>query len=430
MKERLLNLFRRKKREEITDQSRGIPLPLSFSGEERIKILYIVRPVAGGVKGHLLSLIDNLDKDKYQAFVAGPEESVIDDLKGGNVPTFVVDIEPSFRLIKDVKAVLRLRKIITGEGIFLVHAHSYKAALLAGLAARWAKVPVTMFTLHNFIVDEGAGRFKHLFYDLTERFLPSLADRVITVSKALRRRVIDKGKVGSSRVVMIHNGISIPPAVSISTRRTASLRHLLSLKSKAPLVVTVGRLVPQKGIKYLLTAATHVLRELPSAQFLIVGDGPLRRDLEVAAEKLGIHKKVVFIGFREDIHDILVASDVVVLPSLTEGLPLVALEAMAAGKPLVGTAVGGIPEVVVDRETGFLVPPRKPIPLAHAILFLLTNKEAALQMGMAGRRRVEEDFTLEKTITETQNIYTELIAEWEARVREEQEELEKLKPAR
>lgn len=419
MKERLLNLFRRKSKAAPTDQGKGIPLRLSFSAEERIKILYVVRPVAGGIKTHLLSLVDNLDKEKYQAFVAGPKESVVDDLKTSKIPTFEVDIEPGFRLIRDIKAIFRLRRIIRDEGIFLVHAHSYKAALLAGLAARWAKVPITVFTLHNFIVDEGAGRFKHLFYDLTERFLPSLADRVITVSKALRRRVIDKGKVGSSRVVMIHNGIGIPPAVSLSSRRTASLRHLLSLKSKAPLVVTVGRLVPQKGIKYLLNAATHVLREIPSAQFLIVGDGPLRRELELTAEKLGIHKKALFIGFREDIHDILAASDVVVLSSLTEGLPLVALEAMSVGKPLVGTAVGGIPEVVIDRETGFLIPPRKPIPLANAISFLLTNKEAALQMGMAGRRRVEEDFNLEKTITETQNIYNELIAEWEARVREE-----------
>lgn len=416
------NLLRRATREEVFYGDKGVSVPLSFSVERKLKVLYVVRPVAGGIKTHILSLIEHLDPEKYQVYVAGPENSVIEDLKNKNVITYLVDVGEGLRFIRDIKAILHLRNIIKDEGIFMVHAHSYKAALLGGLAARWAKAPLTVFTLHNFIVEEGAGRFKHLFYDVTERFLPSMADRVITVSKALRRRVIDKGKAENSKVTMIHNGISLRSAVSFSSRRVTALKHQLSLPSKAPLVVTVARLAPQKGVKFLLTAATHVLREVPNAQFLIVGDGPLKKDLEIMVEKSGVRRKIFFTGFRDDVRDILAACDIFVLPSLTEGLPLTVLEAMAAGKPVVATAVGGIPEVVLDRETGFLVPPRKPMPLAKAISFLLLNKEVAIQMGMAGRRRAEEEFNLRRTIGETEKVYDELIEGWEEKKREHLEE--------
>lgn len=392
---------------------RGISLPLDFKDLKRTNILVVFGPSQLSIKTYATSFIKQLDGERFQIFAAGPKGAILDELKHMGITTFLVDIPQGLHLIRDFKVVSKLKKILNKDEIVMVDAHGYKASLVSGLAARAAKTPIVLFNLHNFIIDEGAGRFKHLFFDITERILPSMADKIIAASAALRRRVLDKGKAESSKVLMIHTGIKLSSPTSSSSKRFSSAADLLALKTGAPIVVTVGTLTPQKGVKYLLNAATHVLRDMPNVQFLIIGDGPSRHELEIIAEKFGIHKRVTFTGWRDDSADIIAHSDVFVSPALTEGFPPMILEAMSAGKPVVATAVGGTPEVVVDRENGFLVPPRKPMPMAQAILFLLSNKEAAIQMGLAGRRRTEEEFDLKKTIKATNVLYNELIENWE-----------------
>jgi len=392
---------------------RGISLPLDFKDLKRINILVVFGPSQLSISTYASSFIKQLDKERFQVFAAGPKGVILDELKTQGITTFLVDIAPGLHFLRDMKVVSRLKKILNQDQIVLVDAHGYKASLVSGLAARAAKTPIVLFNLHNFIIDEGAGRFKHLFFDVTERVLPSMADKIIAASASLRHRIIDKGKAESSKVVMIHTGIKLSSQTAASSKRFSSAADLLALKTGAPIVATVGTLTPQKGVKYLLNAATHVLRDMPNVQFLIIGDGPSRHELEIIAEKFGIHKRVTFTGWRDDTADIIAHTDVFVSPALTEGFPPMILEAMSAGKPVVATAVGGTPEVVVDRENGFLVPPRKPMPMAQAILFLLTNKEAAIQMGVAGRRRTEEEFDLKKTIKATNGVYDELIDIWQ-----------------
>lgn len=404
-------------RAEETNESAAVPLLMDFDNSGTENVLIIARVFKGGVKTYLLALIDKLGKEGYKVHVAGPPGSIAEELKKTRVITFPLDFSDSFAPLEDLAAARKLAKIIKTDGIKMVHAHGYKAGLIAGLAARRADTPLTLVTLHDYVINEGMGRMKHLYYDLVERYMPAMVDRITVVSQSLRKRVLEKGKVEGSRIDVISAGVRPASSSATASRRILNVKDHLALNSAAPLITTIGRLSVQKGIKHLLTAATHVLRDFPNAQFLIIGDGPQKHELEVTAEKLGIYKKVTFTGWRDDVREIVAAADVVVLPSMIEAMPYSLLEAMAAGKPTVATVAGGIPEVVVDRETGFLVPPKKPLALSQAIVYLLQNKDVAVQMGMAGRRRCEENFDLKSTVKSTIAVYDRMfkeLAEYEA----------------
>jgi glycosyltransferase involved in cell wall biosynthesis len=400
-------------------ESKGVAVPMDFANDGSTKVLIITRAFEGGVKAYLLALIEKLGKDGYRVYVAGPRGSVVEDLKKTPIITFSLEFDDRLALFEDWTASRKLAKIIRSEEIRLVHAHGYKAGWIAGLAARRAKTPLTLVTLHDYILNEGFGRMKHLYFDLTERFMPGMVDKIATVSMSLRKRVVEKGKVEGSKVIVIPAGVRALSSGASASRRILNVKDLLNLNTAAPLIVTVGHLTTQKGVKYLLTAATHVLREFPNAQFMVIGDGPQRHELEIMAEKFGIHKKVTFTGWRDDARDIMAAADVIVLPSMIEAMPYSLLEAMAAGKPIVSTQTGGIPEALIDRETGFLVPPKKPLAISQAIVYLLQNKDVAVQMGIAGKRRSEEQFDLKKTVLATLGVYAELFAELEETEKEQ-----------
>jgi glycosyltransferase involved in cell wall biosynthesis len=174
-------------------------------------------------------------------------------------------------------------------------------------------------------------------------------------------------------------------------------------------VLTVARLDEQKGHCYLLEAAAQV----PEAQFVLAGDGPLRASLEAQARSLGVEDRVKFLGYRSDIADLLADCDVFVLPSLYEGLPLSILEAMSAGKPVIATHIGGTDEAVIAGETGLLVPPADSAALAAAIRSLLTDRPLAQRLATAGRARVAQEFSAAKMVQQVIAVYDELLAKHE-----------------
>ena len=177
------------------------------------------------------------------------------------------------------------------------------------------------------------------------------------------------------------------------------------------MVGSLGRLHPQKGFSDLLTAFAQVRQRIPSVRLFVAGDGELRDDLEAQARSLGMAAVVTFAGVRADVSEVLAALDVFVLPSLWEGMPNAVLEAMASGLPVVATAVGGTPEVVVDGVTGLLVPPQDPGALAQAIGHLLRDPDLRRRMGRAGRRRVEEHFDVRETVRQVESLYETLLRE-------------------
>jgi glycosyltransferase involved in cell wall biosynthesis len=250
----------------------------------------------------------------------------------------------------------------------------------------------------------GVDRLKMALYTGLDAFMTRLAtDRIVAVSADLRTELISR--LPASRVALIRNGID-PHEIRITTPRPI-VRETLGLPADAPIFGSVGRLMPVKGLTYFLSSAPRTLEELPAARFLIVGEGPLRPELEERTRALGIETAVRFLGFRRDVIDLLNAIDVFVLPSLSEGLPMALLEAMALGKLIVASAVGGIPEVL-HGEHAWLVPPRDPRALTEACL---RAHAACTKPPDAAARKAREDQMIRAAsnmIRDTRVLYEEL----------------------
>jgi glycosyltransferase involved in cell wall biosynthesis/protein-tyrosine-phosphatase len=276
----------------------------------------------------------------------------------------------------------------------VVHTHRYKETVLGGLAARLAGVRAVMRTVHGAREPlRGWQHAKLRAYEALDRLaLRCFADRIVAVSAHLAARLRAEGH-RPARVVTIHNGVDVRATKPARCRE--EVRRELGIEPGAPLVGTVGRLTPVKGHAQFLRAARLVRHAHPHARFLLVGDGPLRDALRQQAWQLGLEPACVFAGERADVADLVSALDVFALSSLDEGVPMALLEAMALGRPVVATAVGGVPEVVVDEVSGRLVPPADEMALVRAWQELLGAPERARALGHAARRRVEEAFSVE-----------------------------------
>ncbi|HET9359366.1 MAG TPA: glycosyltransferase [Vicinamibacterales bacterium] len=275
--------------------------------------------------------------------------------------------------------------------IELVHTHRYKDTVLGFIAARFAGVPHAVRTIHGLREPmKGWDRVKFGVYEALERVaLHRWADLVIAVSKHIADDLTGAG-YPPAIVTHIHNGVDLRALAR--TRRRDEVRHDLGIDPTALVIGTAGRLVPVKGHASLLRAAGLILQKERRAKFLIVGDGPLRGELTALAVDLGIDGACQFLGHRADVHDLVSAMDIFVLPSLAEGIPMAVLEAMALGSPVVATAVGGVPEVVGHRASGLLVESGEHA-IADACLELAHDRDLAGRLAAEGRRVVEDRFS-------------------------------------
>ena len=384
-----------------------------------INILYL-NPAGfiGGAEKSLLDLLDNLPPERFRPLVAllspGPmaealrERSIDCRLlplspallelsrgKGKNSPGAL--LAAPFRLLP---AAGQLGRLIRKERISIVHTNGLKAHLLGTLPARFNGRPVVW----HFRDLPGRGGYGRLFRRLA-RILPS---RIIANSAAVKREL---GNPARARVV--YNGVAIPPAPDEAG--TGRRREKLGLGKGELVIGTIGHLAPLKGYEDFLQAIPAILEKFPASRFLITGDAiypawrDYRRSLEARAEELGVAGAVIFTGGRTDPGEILPALDIFVLPSRSEGFGRANLEAMAAGLPVVSTNVGGIPEVVIDGETGLLVPPNRPAALARAIITLAEDQGRRSKFGAAGRKRAAE-FSIRRMTDGVVAIYDEVLS--------------------
>ena len=303
-----------------------------------------------------------------------------------------------------LRGVLYVANKLRKEGFSVLHTHDYKTDLLGLLAAGLARIPCVA-TVHGYVFVSRRLRIYRMLDLLVLRFF----SRVITVSEELRQQLLTAGLRGE-RVITVHNAIDPVAFISQGTQSISWLRQQLGIGRDQPLIATVGRLIPGKGHRYFLAAAKQVLQARPEARFLVVGEGPLRGKLEALSAALGIQHAVSFLGFRQDVAALMEASDLIVLPSLEEGQPVVLLEALALAKPVVATAVGGVSEVVRHKETGLLVPPRDSDELARAMLYLLDHPDEGARMGQKGQEVVARDFTVEAMAEKTAAVYRQILA--------------------
>jgi glycosyltransferase involved in cell wall biosynthesis len=382
---------------------------------KKVKIFRIITKLnIGGSSIHSVLLTAHLDKDLYQSIlIRGNQEKeggTLDDLihsKGVKplvIPEMVREISP----IKDLIASWKLYRLMKIEKPEIVHTHSSKAGTLGRLAAKIAGVPLIIHTFHGHVFKGYFGNLKSKIFIIVERLLALITTKIITVCPAQRKEILNFKIANSNKIIFIYLGLELTPFLSCNHYK-GELRKELGIQDSSPVVGVVARLVRVKGIDYFLRAVKEVSKHKPRVKFLIVGDGELRFELENLVRKLGIEENVLFLGFRRDLVKIYADLDLVVLSSLNEGLPVSIIEAMASGKPVIATDVGGVKNLIQNEINGILIPPEDVNSLAKAMVYLLENPGLRTKMGQISKEKAYPFFNYTRLIKDVNVLYGTLI---------------------
>lgn len=372
---------------------------------KKIKIVHFLNSkVRGGVENHVLLLLKYIDRNKFEPVLVCPP-ALADILRGELTDMKVTIFELEVRSPFDVSDMLRFIFFLRREKVDIVHAHLFNASRASHLLAKLAGVPLTIETSH---IREAWRKGTLKTWYAIDRFFARFTDCIIAVSKANGKYLSDVKGIGANKVRVVQNGIETR-ASALEEAPSPAIRSALGISEDTPLITVIARLEEQKGHRYLLEAIPEIILKHPDAVFLLAGDGVLATELKARAKTLGLDRNIIFAGFRSDVHALLRASDIFLLPSLFEGLPLVAIEASSAGLPVIATAVDGTPEAVRDGDTGLLIEPTNPVAITEAVLRLLDEPEAAKKMGQRGRTFVRAHFDVSRQIKETEAVYRDLV---------------------
>lgn len=377
---------------------------------ERIRVLTaITRLELGGAQRVALHTAARLDRASFDAALAWGPGDVLDDeareladVVAFEIPDLVRPVAPH----RDLRALAGLRRAIRDFRPDVVHTHSSKAGVLGRLAARREGVPVVVHTVHGFGFTPLQPAVKRIAYFAVERLAARWTDHFVTVSELNRRRGLELGLWGEAEATVIRAGVDLArfrnPGDGAATRRR------LGLPAGAPLVVQIGNFKPQKAPLDFVRAAAAIAGERPEAVFVMVGDGRLRGPAERLAEELGLTGRIHFTGWFDDVPGLLASTAVSVLSSRHEGLPCSVVEALAAGVPVVATAVDGTPEVVRPGVNGELVAAGDPGALARAVLGLLADEDRRRQMAAAATDGLEA-FDRDHMVRQLEELYRCLV---------------------
>lgn len=370
----------------------------------------ITRLNVGGPARQEISLTRGLRDRGWRAElvtgVEGPAEGRIEPtgLSVTLVPT--LQREPNIR--RDRAAARALRHLIQERSPDVVHTNLAKAGALGRWAAHRAGVPVIVHTFHGHVLDGYFSRGRRRAYLEVERRLAGWSDALLAVSAATRDELLGLGIGRPDQWHVMPLGIELE-SLEREPPSAAEARASLRLPPSGPVVGIVGRLVPIKDHETFLLAAREIVRSRPETTFAIAGDGEMRPALERRARELGLGESVRFLGWVQDLPMLYAATNLVVLTSRNEGTPVSLIEASTAGKPVVATRVGGVPEVVQDGRTGFLVQAREPAAVARQVLRILETPELGASFGRVGRASTPERFSAARLAERTDELYRELV---------------------
>jgi glycosyltransferase involved in cell wall biosynthesis len=394
-----------------------------------VKVLEVLEATVGGTRRHLVDIVTNLNPARCKVSVACStrrDPSFVNDiafLTAKGIQVTVIPMQRAINPVGDLLALVRLFRLMRRGGFDVVHTHSSKAGFIGRLAARMARVPRIIHTAHTFPFQMDSPPLLRFIYVQLERFAARFTDRLVCVCPS--QKPIAETLIDPARVVVIENGIGQPtssadqygghyaarrtpdegPPVLLPHQARTQQRRELGVKPGNLVVGVIGRFTRQKGHSYFIEAARRVAARQPAARFLLVGDGELRETIERQITAAGLQSRCLLVGAREDVPELLPVFDVVVLPSLWEGLPYVLLEAMAAGKAVVATRVGGMPDVIQEGQSGLLVPPADSAALAAALVKVLENEELRSKMGNSAREVLRHRCHIEEMIGQLTRMY-------------------------
>ena len=348
---------------------------------------------AGGAETVVTSVAAGLDPARYRSVVCLFRDGWLRErCEASGLETHVIRMNGALDLVW----LRQFRRLLRQHAVALIHAHEFGANTWGTMAGRLARRPVVA-TVHGRSYYADSGR-RRLAYRVVSR-----AATMVAVSEEVKRFVVEAAGVSERRVRVVHNGIGPHPV--ISKEDCGRVRAELGIRPDERVVLAVGSLYEVKGHRFLLDAAPAILRACPSTVFLIAGRGDREAPLREQARRLGLERYVRFLGLRQDVPTLLETCDLFVQPSLSEGLSIAILEAMAAARPVVTTRAGGNPELVVDGETGQLVPAADPQALAAAVSRMLTNPAEARRFGDLGLARVQSRFTVGAMVRQYEALY-------------------------
>lgn len=376
---------------------------------QKANVLYVITKLElGGAQKHLLWLIENLDEQRYSIFLftahKGELLSEALSLNGLKVKTSRF-LERPIHPFKDLLALFEICNFIKRNNIDIVHTHSSKAGILGRLAAKLTNTKIIVHTVHGWSFNDYQPFFLRRIYIALERFAARFSDKLIVVSYYDKEKGL-KNRIGNNnKYTLIRYGINAEEF----NINDCGARKELGLNNKDLAVGMISCFKPQKSPQDFVRLAKLVNRDFPYVRFVLVGDGVLRRKIERLITRLKLTNTVILTGWRRDIPRILSAMDIFVLTSLWEGLPITALEAIAACRPVAATDTGGISEVIRDGETGFLVPPKDMNGLAGKLRMLLRDETLRRQIAQSAKNSLNSDFAVRHMTENVQDLYERLI---------------------
>ncbi|TRZ75011.1 MAG: glycosyltransferase family 1 protein [Bacteroidetes bacterium] len=385
----------------------------------KIKIIHIITRLdkggsaentlltAGGLDKHIsdsllikgLSIESGMADDEAMAVEKSIRETEIEGVRILTLSGLVRRISPFY----DFKTFFALVKILRYECPHIVHTHTSKAGILGRWAAFFAGVPIIIHTPHGHVFWGYFGRLKTSFYIILEKFTAVITDKIIALTEQEKNDHLHFRIASGDKFSVVHSGIKLDRFSNLSAD-PAVMRRKLGITDGDMVVGTTGRLTPVKGYRYLIEAAVNILDARPNTTFVFLGAGELSDELKKMASKLGMKEKVKFLGWRPDVAEVMSAFDLFVLPSLNEGMGRVLVEAMALGKPIVASDVGGIPALVLHGENGYLVFPGDAEHLSAAISDLLENPEKRKSMGENGKK-IAADYSADAMVQKIDQLY-------------------------
>jgi len=368
-----------------------------------INILHIISKLpVGGVENQLLLVLKKYNRNKLSPLVCSLSDKGAIGQEIENTGTEVLSLNKlkhtfDWTIVKDIHDLIKKRNIK------IVRTHQYHANLYGRLAAIFAKAPCIVASVHNIYT-----RDKKFHRRIINKFLGRFTDKVVAVSETVKKDILKYDCLAEDKITVIYNGIDVNNFLNINGNLT---RSKLSISQEVPVIGTIGRLTFQKGQKYLIEAVSIIKEKFPRIMLLMVGDGPMKEELQNYANTLGLNEHVIFTGSRRDVPALLAAIDIFVFPSFWEGLPSALIEAMASGKPIIASDIPPIREIVDSEKVGILVPPKNRNAVADSIELLLRNKNLAQKISNNAKEKVFSTFNIETTAKQYIDLFKNILRE-------------------
>ncbi|HYK91721.1 MAG TPA: glycosyltransferase family 4 protein [Acidobacteriota bacterium] len=381
----------------------------------RIRVVRIFsRLNIGGPSIHVILLTARLDAARFETTLMvgqeSPGEGNMADLalRCGVTPIKIPSLGREISPWSDLWTIYVLWRYLRRMRPHIVHTHTSKAGFSGRIAAWLAGVPVVVHTFHGHVFEGYFGPLLSKFFIALERILALRSNRIIAISESLRRDLAGRRIAPREKLEVVALGLDLDPFLAVEGR-SGVLRAKMRISDDAPLIGIIGRLVPIKDHATFLEAAARAIMTRRDMKFAVIGDGELRSSLEARARALRLDEKVYFAGWEKDLAPIYADLNLVVLSSRNEGTPVSIIEGSAAGRPVVATCVGGVPDMIQDGWNGLLVPPGDPEALASAMIRVIENPAMAATFAQRSRKKFSEIYSVARLVSDVELLYIRLL---------------------